>query len=530
MNDREFYDLSGSKMSANQAQNSLKQSSESGSSASTNSGLVQYQMEARGPTKAKGSITEQNRQQYREYKSVKASMNADLKREQELYEKSVEIRRAEELKQRQDLQRMKRKKVKRQRKYTVFPGRNSFHCGGHIVMAQKAGIFYLTLFLVIGTSVLFFAFDCKYLSEKVSPAIPAIGAVLFLCVISNLFKTSFSDPGIIPRATAAEARDIERQIEIEIGTGAAYRPPPRTREVLIKNQTVKLKYCFTCKIFRPPRASHCSICDNCVERFDHHCPWVGNCVGKRNYRYFYFFLVSLGIHCVFIFACAISHLVLLVKEEDDSEDAVTAGYRSHFNVGKSWYGQDRYNRQGRDFLDALKGSPTSVIVCVICFFSMWSILGLAGFHTYLTTANLTTNEDIKGSYSNKRSHTNYNPFSAGNAILNCNQVLCSPLNPSLIDASGYITDEYLKERLSKQPSERRPAPLPSSPENSSLNVPPAPANDELTSVRVEVRRDPKEETKPEDLNQTTMIDSALDLDSLSEDNGIEPAPKRYDWE
>ena len=98
------------------------------------------------------------------------------------------------------------------------------------------------------------------------------GAVLFLLVMSNLFRTSFSDPGIIPRATKAEAQDIERQMEAQNGganggaNGSAYRPPPRTKEVMVKNISIKLKYCFTCKIFRPPRASHCSICDNCVER------------------------------------------------------------------------------------------------------------------------------------------------------------------------------------------------------------------------------------------------------------------------
>ena len=68
----------------------------------------------------------------------------------------------------------------------------------------------------------------------------------------------------------------------------------------------------------------------------------------------------------------------------------------------------------------------------------------------MSSANLTTNEDIKGSYSSKRTHANFNPFSAGSLFANCNEVLCSPLNPSLIDATGVVTDQYLAERKLSQ--------------------------------------------------------------------------------
>ncbi|XP_061480223.1 palmitoyltransferase ZDHHC14 isoform X8 [Rhineura floridana] len=229
--------------------------------------------------------------------------------------------------------------------------------------------------------------------------------------MGTLLRTSFSDPGVLPRATPDEAADLEKQIgnteEIANGSGSGgYRPPPRTKEVLINGQTVKLKYCFTCKIFRPPRASHCSLCDNCVERFDHHCPWVGNCVGKRNYRFFYMFILSLSFLTVFIFAFVITHII--------------------------------HRSQQAGFLSALKDSPASVLEAVVCFFSVWSIVGLSGFHTYLISSNQTTNEDIKGSWSNKRGKENFNPYSYGNIFSNCCSALCGPLSPSLIDRRGFI--------------------------------------------------------------------------------------------
>uniref|UniRef100_A0A8C2Z4J9 Palmitoyltransferase n=1 Tax=Cyclopterus lumpus TaxID=8103 RepID=A0A8C2Z4J9_CYCLU len=277
------------------------------------------------------------------------------------------------------------------RKWEVFPGKNRFFCDGRIIVARQSGVLPLTLGLIVVTCGLFFAFDCPFLVEHLTVFIPVIGGVLFLFAVISLLRTSFTDPGILPRATPEEAADIEKQIDTS--GSSTYRPPPRTKEILINQQVVKLKYCFTCKMFRPPRTSHCSLCDNCVERFDHHCPWVGNCVGKRNYRFFYSFIISLSFLTSFIFGCVVTHITL------------------------------------REYSHNL----------VICFFSIWSILGLSGFHTYLVASNLTTNEDIKGSWSSKRcTEESGNPYSYNNIITNCCVTLCGPMPPSLIDRRGFV--------------------------------------------------------------------------------------------
>ncbi|KAF3572041.1 hypothetical protein F2Q69_00061636 [Brassica cretica] len=41
--------------------------------------------------------------------------------------------------------------------------------------------------------------------------------------------------------------------------------------------------CGYCHVEQPPRAKHCHDCDRCVLQFDHHCVWLGTCVGQKNH-------------------------------------------------------------------------------------------------------------------------------------------------------------------------------------------------------------------------------------------------------
>ena len=68
----------------------------------------------------------------------------------------------------------------------------------------------------------------------------------------------------------------------------------------LKNKHLKLSYRKTCDILRPPRSFHCSICEMCVEVHDHHCPWVGTCIGRRNTHYFIGFLFWTFLHSVVV--------------------------------------------------------------------------------------------------------------------------------------------------------------------------------------------------------------------------------------
>mmetsp|Transcript_78323 Transcript_78323/g.162742 ORF Transcript_78323/g.162742 Transcript_78323/m.162742 type:complete len:390 (+) Transcript_78323:168-1337(+) len=70
-----------------------------------------------------------------------------------------------------------------------------------------------------------------------------------------------------------------------------------TREIgLIETKhTGERRQCKWCLKYKPDRCHHCRVCNMCILRMDHHCPWVYNCIGFRNHKYFFLVLVYASV-------------------------------------------------------------------------------------------------------------------------------------------------------------------------------------------------------------------------------------------
>lgn len=64
----------------------------------------------------------------------------------------------------------------------------------------------------------------------------------------------------------------------------------------------EIRHCTVCQIDQPLRTKHCRECGKCIATHDHHCPWLGVCVGEKNKKRFYCYLIIQLVQLVWALA------------------------------------------------------------------------------------------------------------------------------------------------------------------------------------------------------------------------------------
>ena len=143
----------------------------------------------------------------------------------------------------------------------------------------------------------------------------------------------------------------------------------------------RYKICTTCNIIRPLRASHCGICNNCVIKMDHHCPWIGTCVGKRNYHYFIYFLLSLNLTQIFVGIFSIIHISVKIASDV-----------------KEFKKKNLY--KGKEISISFCNVIPSIWIIIFIAISMVFTTGLLIFHIKIIKVDKTTREELKKLFMN----------------------------------------------------------------------------------------------------------------------------------
>ncbi|PRP85516.1 hypothetical protein PROFUN_06748 [Planoprotostelium fungivorum] len=102
----------------------------------------------------------------------------------------------------------------------------------------------------------------------------------FVLLLASYYRVVMTDAGSVPRSFEP-SRAAERKSD---GEGS--------------------RQCVKCQNYKPDRTHHCSACQKC-----HHCPWVNNCVGWNNHKFFFLFLLYIALTGIFIVVTSFSWLL-----------------------------------------------------------------------------------------------------------------------------------------------------------------------------------------------------------------------------
>ena len=99
----------------------------------------------------------------------------------------------------------------------------------------------------------------------------ALHLLLFVYVIVNFLMATFVDPGRFPKQVES-VEFVKKTTSASANKNGVGNGDTRK----INDVLVRLKWCSTCQFYRPPRSSHCSACNACIDVREREQTWIGN--------------------------------------------------------------------------------------------------------------------------------------------------------------------------------------------------------------------------------------------------------------
>eukprot|EP00914_Ancora_sagittata_P034108 GHVO01068911.1.p1 GENE.GHVO01068911.1~~GHVO01068911.1.p1 ORF type:complete len:390 (-),score=62.55 GHVO01068911.1:183-1322(-) len=174
----------------------------------------------------------------------------------------------------------------------------------------------------------------------------------------------------------------------------------------------KLYYCAVCKMYMPLRCKHCNECGRCVRTFDHHCPWMGLCIGERNRCTFMAYLIAEAFELSMALTVSVINLISL-------KDSPILSGGAHTRLAKTDYSLLAAQRA-----TTLMKIMLAVIVCAVMIAFIMMVLCLLSYHVGLAGSNLTTWEDMAAQRVSYMKGARVSPFSQG-VLKNLTVYCCS---------------------------------------------------------------------------------------------------------
>ncbi|SCU82714.1 LAMI_0C00584g1_1 [Lachancea mirantina] len=120
--------------------------------------------------------------------------------------------------------------------------------------------------------------------------------ILFVASIFTYFKII-----VLGAGSPTDFPDLHLKNVQAADEGQEFPPEYLVEHSITLKTNGRFRFCRACAVWKPDRCHHCSSCNKCILKMDHHCPWFAACIGFRNQKLFVQFLIYATFYALAVF-------------------------------------------------------------------------------------------------------------------------------------------------------------------------------------------------------------------------------------